>query len=324
MATPIFQRTFIYTTSFLFGMKCCTCFCCGLFKDNAPRAQLGVPLHFLQTHLVKQLRSRHSVYVGFMQKQGSAMLFPPSGAPKHHIVALHGLVNTEILHTRLLDEVQKIMNSFRNSWSSDAEALAGQLETSCPDWGPVRETLMDNDVMVTAMCDNKAYGTLAIVVGEIKKQLKLIKVVHDDRRGVMIDIAIINRCQRASDLAVETVAFTFFLYHATREWKKINNVLLAAKAVQSLRINLKPSGVKLTDQMEKFLDKFEAGELLGDAPPALPVPSAGVPRLVGGAAAVSGMASSSVAASGLANVASSEASSKRKLADKLKQAKRKC
>ena len=67
---------------------------------------------------------------------------------------------------------------------------------------------------------------------------------------MMIEIALMTRCQDAVDLAVETVAFTKFLFHATREWTTINNPIMAAKVVQSLRTNLKPSGVRLTDQME--------------------------------------------------------------------------
>ena len=68
---------------------------------------------------------------------------------------------------------------------------------------------------------------------------------------MMIELALMTRCQDAVDLAVEAVAITHVLFHATREWTEINNPPLAAKAVQSLRTNLKPSGVKLTDQMEK-------------------------------------------------------------------------
>ena len=67
------------------------------------------------------------------------------------------------------------MLCFRSSWTADAQTLAGQLEVSCPAWAPMRETLMDDDAMVKAMCDNKAYGSLAVVARELKKYLKLIR-----------------------------------------------------------------------------------------------------------------------------------------------------
>ena len=69
-----------------------------------------------------------------------------------------------------------------------------------------------------------------------------------------------------TDLGVETVAFTFFLYKLTRTFKKIENPTILAKEVAKLREELKPSGVVLTEQMEQRLEALANGEMVAEAP----------------------------------------------------------
>ena len=91
----------------------------------------------------------------------------------------------------------------------------------------------------------------------IKNQSKLVKLLHADRRGPLVQAAGLTRCKDVGDHGVETVAFTFFVFKVTRVWKDITNVTLAAKAVTALRAELGPSGVVLTAQMEELRGRAE-------------------------------------------------------------------
>ena len=99
----------------------------------------------------------------------------------------------------------------------------------------------------------------------IKNQSKLVKLLHADRRGPLVEAAVLTRCKDVGDHGVETVAFTFFVFKVTPVWKDITNVTLAAKAVTALRAELGPSGVVLTAQMEELLKTWESGAMLQEA-----------------------------------------------------------
>lgn len=103
------------------------------------------------------------------------------------------------------------------------------------------------------------------------------KVVHSDRQGPIVSPEIMKNCQDALDFGVETVAFTFVVFKLKRGWASIINATVAATAVEELRAELKPTGVKFTQQIDDVLAQFERGEMLPEAVEArrAAVPSAG-------------------------------------------------
>jgi len=118
---------------------------------------------------------------------------------------------------------------------------------------------------VTALVDNKNYCAIGPLASELTEQIALIKSVHVDRAGFLMETALLKRCQEAIERGVETVAFTFLLFNTHRQWPKtLTNVPVARTAVKDLRAELVKTKVMLTTQMSKLLDAFACGDMLPD------------------------------------------------------------
>ena len=193
---------------------------------------------------------------------------------------LNGLVNPEILHARIEQEMADIVGAFSTSWSSDLQHLLAELTKSCPEWEPYRESLLDHPDMIKAMCENKRYGTIGPVCQEVRAQLKYIKAIHADSRGPMIEADLASKCKSAADFGVETVAFTYCLFTLTVTLPALDNQTLVNKAVEKMRADLSMSKVQLTSQMEEKIKAWTSGEMLagnGSAPSAPAAESAPAP-----------------------------------------------
>ncbi len=77
-----------------------------------------------------------------------------------------------------------IMTEFSKTWSQDLSQLVGEVESGCPNWEPVRETLLDNPAMLGTLISNKSYGKIGALCSEIRNYVKLLKRVHADRHGL--------------------------------------------------------------------------------------------------------------------------------------------
>ena len=236
-----------------------------------------------QVDMMLNLRSRHAVYNNFMKDRRVADLFPAQGDDLTHVSDLNGLVNPEILHARIQQEMADIVGAFSTSWSSDLQHMHAELTKSCPPWEPYRENLLDCPDMIKAMCENKRYGTIGPVCQEVRAQLKYIKAIHADRRGPMIEADLASKCKSAADCGVETVAFTYSIFTLTVTLPALDNQTLINKAVEKMRADLSVSKVPLTSQMEEKIKAWTSGEMLagnGSAPSApaagsAPAPAAG-------------------------------------------------
>jgi hypothetical protein len=143
--------------------------------------------------------------------------------------------------------------------------ISGAIETSCPEYATERETLCDNEQLVTALVDNKNYSAIGPLASQLTEQIALIKSVHNDRLGFLMETGLLKRCEAAVARGVETVAFTFFLFNTHRQWPKtLTNLPVARNAVKELRAELGKTAVIITPQMSTLLDAFACGDMLPD------------------------------------------------------------
>ena len=163
-----------------------------------------------QATAVKDMRARYAAFQSMID--GSPSVFAALVTDASHIVVLDGILKREVFQANLADCISKCVLKFSTRWSSDMTVLCDALDQACPSWEPVRDTLLDEKIMVKAMVDNERYSSIAPLMNEVRNQIKLVKSIHSDRRGALVDAGLIQRAVRCSDFAVETVAFTFYLF----------------------------------------------------------------------------------------------------------------
>ena len=72
-----------------------------------------------------------------------------------------------------------------------------------------------------------------------------------------------KRAKDLAEFAVETVAFTFFLHHTTKQWPALLvNMPITLKACKDLKAELLKTNVVLTKQMVQLLADYEAGKFI--------------------------------------------------------------
>ncbi len=92
-------------------------------------------------------------------------------------------MNLDLVAVKVKTEYESILGSFSSIWTADLSALVVQVDRSCPSWEPHRQTLLSNPAVIKDLTDNKDYGKIGAVCGEIRNQVKLLKQVHADRKG---------------------------------------------------------------------------------------------------------------------------------------------
>ncbi len=118
-----------------------------------------------------------------MKEQSTEKLFPTTPVASH-LNILHGSLNVDAAKDKVAKQYDEIMSKFGAAWSADLELLTKQVEDSCPAWTGFRESLLDHKEVVENMCNNPHYGKIGPLANELRSQIKLIKSLHADRRGV--------------------------------------------------------------------------------------------------------------------------------------------
>lgn len=291
-----------------------------------------------QVSTLKALRARRSVFAAFSAEHKHIDLFPAENSDPFHIKLLHGIVSPPAFLQRVDSETSRITAVFREVWSADLKRLRDDLETRCPAWAHLRESFLSNPEVVEALCGNPKYGSIGVLAGEVRMYVKMIKGLHSDRQGMVVPVELLSSSAQTADHGVETVAVTFFAYTVTKEFVKLKNQVLINNAIRKLTDDLKPTGISLTTQMSECLEKWGSGAMLLDdeqattashSTPAKSVQES--PRHTGSppalAAAVPPAALSaapSLAAGEPCAAANAAASPKRSLAERARQAKRRC
>ncbi|CAK0899474.1 unnamed protein product [Prorocentrum cordatum] len=218
-----------------------------------------------QVNVLKDTRARHAGFEAFLKENAKQLCDCESVDVASHIPILKQFVNPKALGPVLLEQSLTIQSRFAETWTKDLESLCEQVEASCPNYAPVRESLLSNDVMIETLTNNPKYGGIGKLTSLMKEYRRLVKVLHADRQPALISAEVTKKTKELIDLGVETVAFTFFIWKVKVAWKDVVNPTLAKKNVEQLRLELKPSGVTLTQQMEDYLKAWGDGVAPSDA-----------------------------------------------------------
>lgn len=281
-----------------------------------------------QVEIWNVLRTKQDALRSFLEAHWQAVLFPT--ADPYHLRTLHGVFSdVQAFGAQANAEMERLASAFREMWVRDLRSLTSEIQQACPVWEPFREQLCTNPKVCEQLCNNPKYGSIGVLAGELKKQVKFVKVLN--RQGVMVPPDVVTEAASAADHGVETVGFTYFVFRVIRGFpKQLTTQAAAAAAVEQLKKELKPSKLVLTDEMNELLNKWESGAMLAinaasadsgsgaagsESPAASPV--AAQPERLSSPAASSAPVMSELADSDVSTPAA-----KRSLADRMRDAKR--
>ena len=157
----------------------------------------------------------------------------------------------------VLDNLKSVMQllegAFATFWTMDTEAVACAIEEACPRWTHVKQTLLSEPATQKLLLDNinKHYSKIGPLSQEMKRQVGLFKDVHKDGRGILrgLDIEYVSAKEQLADMAIETVAFTYLLWHLIEIVKTPGPLDIAARDKKlTARTNQKQQHTKKTKQ----------------------------------------------------------------------------
>ena len=176
-----------------------------------------------------------------------------------HSKVLHGICKPVSVTASVHREVAMLMDRFAVSWKNDLTICAQQVRDACPEWIHLKETLLQQPNVITALIDNPRCGSIGVVAREIRAQFKLLKRLRGDGSGALWEPELIEDWHSAAALGVTTVAYTFFLHAVMKEFPKLQDADALKAAVDKLRRDLAPTGVKLTPEMDECLETWATG-----------------------------------------------------------------
>lgn len=215
---------------------------------------------------LKHLRAMSVDYESFVDKHPWDELFDKTD-PQHH-TCLHDLIQSyDTMHSIMMRHKQRVLKSCGDTWDADIRKLTAQIEDWCPRWEPFRESLLDPEHahVVSSMCDNPKYAAIGMVCGEPRKYVKRVRLIHADKHGSVVALETLDAGAKMSDHGIETVGYTFVVYTLSRQLPSLTNQVLITRAIEQMRSDVKPSGITLTQQMQRAIEKWERGEILRDA-----------------------------------------------------------
>ena len=240
---------------------------CGI---NDPKRVSSRKVNEDQIKLLQTIRTR---VVGFEQLANNNSIHFKATKPFSHVQLLDNMLDAPTCVTSTSAESNRIQSWFGCSWASDLSAITTAIRDMCPEWEPYEENLLKRKDIVDQLVDNPYYTKIGPLANEGQRQIKLIKQMHRDNKGSLVDVGLAKSASEAVEFGKKTVAYTFVCFHTTREWIKIQNKAVAKNSVVDLRAALKPSKVTLTSQMEKVLEMWANGEMIdrkSDGRPLLP------------------------------------------------------
>ena len=238
--------------------------------------------------------------------------------------------------------------AFQRFWSTDADAVCFAIEEACPKWTHVKQTLLSEPDVQKAMLDNVSthYSKIGLLANELKRQLGLVRDLHKDGRGIIAGLGVeyVKPKETLADTAIETVAYTYLLWHLLNDVIPSDKDLAArGKKIEAIETKVvKEHRVALTEQMKTIFTALKRGEVTEDmllhGVPAAPMqqgqqeqhaqPLAVVPAAVEQGPGTSAVQRQPVAApraaavvvsTSSANASSGGPPAKRRLADRLRQ-----
>jgi hypothetical protein len=122
--------------------------------------------------------------------------------------------------------------------------------------------------VLAALVDNikQTYTQLGPMSNMAKDTLKLIKAIHADSLGFLIEPTLVAELKDIADYGVETVAFTYFAWHYMTDLPQVDSIPMRKKKVDDLIQKItKDRKVTLATEILEALDAYKKGEPLPSA-----------------------------------------------------------
>ena len=136
---------------------------------------------------------------------------------RFHVATLGNAFEFRQLLNNLCDTKKHLEDAFVNFWTTDSDAVCSAIEEACPKWTHVKQTLLSEPVVQKAMLDNINihYSKIGPLANELKKHLGLVRDLHKDGRGMIawLGVEYVQPKEVLADTAIETVAYTYLLWH---------------------------------------------------------------------------------------------------------------
>ena len=100
--------------------------------------------------VVKELRARHAAYMSLVASAPDVF----HGKQFHdHLPTLENIFDAERCHFALLSEHHRLMKHFTEASASISSSIKTFLEDACPQWPPVKESLLTDKLMAKTLCE---------------------------------------------------------------------------------------------------------------------------------------------------------------------------
>lgn len=150
-----------------------------------------------------------------------------------HVDVLDARLDFDAAMESLAKESARLVTVFGSAWAKDLDNLCSAIEELCPRWSGHRDTILEKPEMLDALADNPSHTQCASLAGVLREQVRCVKTLHNDHKGIVVDAAIVRKATQTVDYAVETVTLSYVLHLMYRVWPpKITNVLGAQGCVR--------------------------------------------------------------------------------------------
>ena len=184
--------------------------------------------------------------------------------PALHDEFLHGFFDEASMRETVEKGCAEILLKFGTSWESALNRHVEEVANMCPQWAHVKDSLLSERAVCQALLENPNYGVIGGRAKDIDNQIRLIKQVHGDGHGHLVEVAVLKKAQTTKDFAIETVAITFFVNTVLVEWREIANPQMAIREATKLENEIAPSKITLPKQCADVLAKWKAGDIVRD------------------------------------------------------------
>ena len=234
---------------------------CGIWVNSVLQSQSAERTMSLDS--VKMLSSVRREIADTDQSNAMLLKELEMGVGSHqiHCTALDKLIIQEEFVT-LLGRARALVGKIVKRWLADLNAIHSALEEACPNWAPFRNDMLLRPDIIQSLLDNvdKHYIKIGPLVKELRDHLKLVKVLHGDGAGVILQPTDYKNKKEMCQFGVGTVAFTFLAYQVVLEIPKIQNLKLIEEKVTWVRKRIESEhNVTLTEQMDALLKALASG-----------------------------------------------------------------
>ena len=166
---------------------------------------------------LKQFNDSHLQSGDFASRTGGRPMI------RQHYTGFDGIIDPGAMHQSVEAETDRIQAVMASRWMSDLQTLESGIRRMCPQWQDQKEVLLDCPEMCAELMKNKHYRKIGGLSGEIGRAVKFLKCLHADGGPRLEGFTRekIASFKSTANFGVETVAYTYMVYHLYTVFPKI-------------------------------------------------------------------------------------------------------